>query len=143
MELLIMGCIALFMSIGVSTLINKSKDTKKILTQEQGQQLAQRIKATEQEQIKIYKGLKKSNDRLLEKVHEFGTLDKKRYQKLREIQNRILSIDDRLKQEGKYKITEDQAIEQLNSLDDDFNELEDVEKKIAKVKDVTNYSIKI
>jgi len=143
MELLIMGCIALFMSIGVSTLINKNKDTKRILTQEQGQQLAQRIKATEQEQIKIYKGLKKSNDRLLEKVHEFGTLDKKRYQKLREIQNRILSIDDRLKQEGKYKITEDQALEQLNSLDDDFNELEDVEKKIAKVKDGTNYSIKI
>ena len=138
-----MGCIALFMSIGVSTLINKNKDTKRILTQEQGQQLAQRIKATEQEQIKIYKGLKKSNDRLLEKVHEFGTLDKKRYQKLREIQNRIISIDDRLKQEGKYKITEDQAIEQLNSLDDDFNELEDVEKKIAKVKDGTNYSIKI
>ncbi len=140
MELLIIGCIVLFMSIGVSSLINKNKDHKRILTEEQGQQLAQRIQATEQEQIKIHKGLKKSNERLLERVHEFGILDKKRYQKLREIQNRIISIDDRLKQKGRYKITADQSLEQLIGLDDDFNELENIEKELNQVKNGT-YSI--
>ena len=138
-----MGCIALFTSIGVSTLMNKKKDREQFTTQEEGQQLTQRIKTTEQEQTKIYKGLKKSNERLIERVHEFGTLDKKRYQKLRDIQNHIISIDDRLKQKGKYKITEDQALEQLNNLDDDFNELEEVEQELDKLKKNDKYKINI
>ncbi len=143
MELIIMGCIALFVSIGVSTLINKENKSKRFLTQEQGQDLTQRIKATEQEQIKTSKVLKKSNERLIERVHEFGTLDKKRYQKLRDIQDHIISIDDRLKQKGKYKITGDQALEQLNNLDDDFNELEEVEQELDKLKNNDKYKINI
>jgi hypothetical protein len=143
MELLIIGCIALFTSIGVSTLMNKKKDREQFITQEQGQQLTQRIKATEQEQTKIYKGLKKSNERLIERVHEFEILDKKRYQKLRNIQDLIISIDDRLKEKGKYKITEEQALKQLNNLDDDFSELEEVEEEIDKLKHNNKYRMQI
>lgn len=52
MELLIIGIISIFTSAVTSALIQKKKSTTRILTFEQGQQLANRIKTTEQEQRK-------------------------------------------------------------------------------------------
>jgi len=143
LELILIGFIAILTSFGTSTLLNRKKEPQRSLTYEQGKQLAVRIKATEQEQQKQTETFKKLNNKILEQTQEFNNVDNKRVHKLRDIENLLKTINIRINEKGKDKITEHQAVEQLNKLDTDFKELEMVEQELTKLRNNTNYSIRI
>lgn len=144
MEIIIMGFIAIFMSVGASTLINKKKEPQgDLLTREQGKQLATRIKGAEQELKKQSDTFKKLDNKILAQTQEFNNVDNKRIHKQKQIHDTLKLINIQLQEKGKGKITEEQALEQLNNLDDDFNELEDVEKELDKLKSNNKYSLSI
>ncbi len=139
-----MGFIAVFMSVGTSTLINKKKEPQgDLLTREQGKQLATRIKGAEQELKKQSDTFKKLDNKILAQSQEFNNVDNKRIHKQNQIHDTLKLINIQLQEKGKGKITEEQAREQINNLSDDFNELEEVEQELDKLKNNNKYQIKI
>ena len=140
MELILIGFIAILTSFGTSTLLNRKKEPQRSLTYEQGKQLAARIKVTEQKQAETFKKL---NNKILEQTQEFNNVDNKRVHKLRDIENLLKMISIRINEKGKDKMTEHQTLEQLNKLDTDFNELEEIEQELNKLKDKSKYQMKI
>ena len=132
-----MGCIAIFTSIGTFTILNKRKEPQgDLLTQEEGKQLATRIKRTEQE-------LKKLDNKILAQSQEFNNIDNKRRHKQNQIHDTLKLINTRLQEKGKGKITKEQVQEKINNLDDGFQELEEIEQEIIKLKSKDKYTMKI
>lgn len=144
MEIIIMGFIAVLTSFGTSTLLNRKKEPQgDLLTQEQGKKLATRIKVTEKELIKQFEAFKKLDTKILEQTQEFNNVDNKRRHKQNEIHDTLKLINTRLQEKGKGKITEEQALEQINNLDDGFQELEEIEQELIKLKSKEKYTMKI
>lgn len=139
-----MGFIAVLTSFGTSTLLNRKKEPQgDLLTREQGKQLATRIKGTEQELKKQSDTFKKLDNKILAQSQEFNNIDNKRRHKQNEIHDTLKLINTRLQDKGKGKITEEQALEQVNNLDDGFQELEEIEQELIKLKSSEKYTMKI
>ena len=138
-----MGFIAVLASFGTSSLLNNKKETKGLLTYEQGKQLATRIKRTEQEQKKQTDTFKKLDNKILAQTQEFNNIDNKRRHKQNQIHDTLKLINTRLQEKSKNKITEEQAREQINNLDDGFQELEEIEQELIKLKSKDKYTMKI
>jgi len=139
-----MGFIAVLTSFGTSALLNRKKEPESdLLTREQGKQLATRIKGTEQELKKQSDTFKKLDNKILAQTQEFNNTDNKRRHKQNEIYDILKLINTRLQEKGKGKITEEQAREQVNNLDDSFEELEEIEQEITKLKSNEKYTMKI
>jgi type II secretory pathway pseudopilin PulG len=143
MEMIIIGFIAVFISVATSTLINKKKENKRALTYEQGQQLAQRIKATEQEQKKQTETYKKLDNKILAQTQEFNNIDRKRIHKLKDIEKTLDIINLRLQEKGKNNISLVEAQKLIKDVPDDFNELDSIEEEIKKLKYKDIYKMKI
>ena len=139
-----MGFIAVLTSFGTSTLLNRKKEPQSdLLTREQGKLLATRIKGTEQELKKQSDTFKKLDNKILAQTQEFNNVDNKRRHKLNQIHDTLKLINTRLQEKGKGKITEEQALEQVNNLDDGFQELEEIEQELIKLKNNEKYTMKI
>lgn len=143
MNLLIITIFAIFTSAVTSALIQKKKSNTRLLTFEQGKQLANRIKATEEEQRKQANASHKLNNKILAQTQEFNNYDYKRGHKLKEIERKIDILNLRLEEKGKNKISSEETQEIINDIPNNLKELDDIEAELQKIKKGSQYSIKI
>lgn len=143
MEFLIFGIISIFVSAITSTLVQNKKAKTRFITFEQGQQLANRIKSTEEVQRKEKEANRKLNNKILAQTQEFNNYDYKRAYKLKEIEQKIDIVNMKLEEKGKHKLTEEEAKKTVKGISEDLKEIDDIEKEFSKVIKKNQNRIKI
>jgi hypothetical protein len=143
MDLLIITIFAIFTSAVTSTLIQRKKPNTRLLTFEQGQQLANRIKATEEEQRKQTNVSHKLNNKILAQTQQFNNYDYKRGHKLKEIEQKIDILNLRLEEKGKNKIAPEEAQNIISDIPNHLRELNDIEEELQDLKNGNKYIINL